>query len=310
MDSPIFIVGCPRSGTGIFHQVVRLHPDVAWVTPFSNWICGKSWFRRVPPRIAWGVESVLHRMPPTVLPSFFRGPYDGSLHLPGPLETHEGHSIWNRALSDTSNHLATEDDATEAVRTYLHDVIRWIRAYHQRPRFLSKTPRNAFRLRFLHALFPNAFFVHLIRDGRAVTASILKRRRQVHGDVHAWWGVKPPGWRSVQSASPIEQAAWTWRPCLSRVRDDATVLPNDRLLELQYESFTSEPERALSRFFSFVDLTPAVFFTKANRQHLQNVHPPRHTWRTRLTTTQQATLVDLLSPELERYGYQSAPDSS
>jgi|GEM_PF-2397244 len=305
MDRPIFVVGCPRSGTGILHQLARLHPRVAWITPFSNWVCGKSWFRVVPPRLAQRVEWILHRLPNALLPPLLRGPYDGSLGLPTVYETHEGHSIWNRVLPPADNHRATADDATTALRTELHDVVDWHRRYHRRSRFVWKTPRNAFRLPFLHALFPEGHIVHLLRDGRAVAASILKRRRAGKG-LQAWWGARPPGWRSMQSASPIEQAAWTWHQSVAQVRADAPILPEDQFLELRYEDLLQTPGAVMRRFFSAVGLDPNSFFTAENRRQLDKVRPPQNTWRTRLRDDQIAALGEIIGPALTKYGYDDA----
>ena len=44
-----------------------------------------------------------------------------------------------------------------------------------RSRFVDKTLLNCFRVRLLNAIFPDAKFVHIIRDGRAVAFSILNK---------------------------------------------------------------------------------------------------------------------------------------
>jgi len=307
MDRPLFIVGCPRSGTGVLHQLVRLHPEVAWITPFTNWICGEPWFRSIPPTAAWYTEWVLHRLPDATLPPRFHGPYDGSLELSSTFETHEGHSIWNRALPHARDHWATEKDGTSTVRTYLHDVAHWHRRYHDRPRFVWKTPRNAFRLRFLHALYPEAYIIHLIRDGRAVAASILKRRRATNG-LHQWWGVRPPGWQSqsVQSASPIEQAGWTWRECIEQIHTDLARFPEEHCLEVRYESFLNTPDQVLRRVFSTAALSPEAFFTAENQRQLEKVRPPQETWRMRLRDEQIERLEKTIASTLQECGYSSS----
>jgi hypothetical protein len=166
-----------------------------------------------------------------------------------------------------------------------------------------KTPRNAFRLRFLHAVFPEAYVIHLVRDGRAVAASILKRRRHDLGDPQAWWGARPPGWREMRSVPPIQQAAWTWTESLKQIRADAPLFPEDHVLELRYETLVTAPEPALRRLFTCANLAPESFFTPETRRQIQQLHPPRHTWKTQLSDEQRALLEDTLRDELERYGY-------
>jgi len=276
---------------------------VAWITPFSNWLCGKPWFRRVPPAGARAVEGLLHRMPRRLLPPLLRGPYDGSLGLSHTFETHEGHSIWNRVLGTEGDHRATESDATPERRAYLRDGVRWHLAYHQRPRLVWKTPRNAFRLRFLQAVFPSLRVVHLVRDGRDVAASLLKRRLHDQGRLDQWWGARPPGWTSMLDDAPITQVAWTWRQCLEQVREDASVLGDEQFLELQYESLTAEPSQTLRTLFSFAGLEPEAFFTSDRRAQLDQIRPARSTWPSRLDEQQKARLDDMVRPLLRRYGY-------
>lgn len=303
--APLFVVGCPRSGTGLLHQVLRLHADLAWVTPVSNWICGKSWFRTVPPTAAGSLERGLDRLPRALVPPFLRGPYDGSLNVPGLPETREGHSIWNRFCRSDPDHAMTESDATASIRAEVSDVVTWHLKRHDRPRFVNKMPRHALRLRFLHALFPQARFLHVVRDGRAVAASILKRRRSDYGTTDRWWGARPPGWREHLSEPPIRQAAWMWRTILHAVEQDADALPADALHTVTYERFTREPGETLRAIFTWADLPPERFFDTGATDHLSKIRPARDTWTDRLTSGQQAELARL-QPTLERYGYDPA----
>lgn len=302
VEAPIFIVGCPRSGTGVLHQLVRLHPDVAWITPMTNWVCGKSWFRRVPPRGVHLAECGLNALPSSVLPPFLRGPYDGSLGISGILETHEGHSIWRNVFGQSADHHATEAAISAEDRLYLREVVRWHCRYHRRKQFLSKTPRNLFRLRALRDVFPSCRGVHLVRDGRAVVASILKRRARDRGGLDQWWGVRPPGWESVQSRSPTEQAAWTWLQCLEQARKLKSRLPDEQFQTVYYERLVEEPSEVLHKLFVALDLDPGSFFGGERHRVLKKIHPPPETWREALSSKQKEAL-QLMAPELRRQGY-------
>jgi hypothetical protein len=184
-------------------------------------------------------------------------------------------------------------------------VVAWHLKRHGRPRFVNKMPRHALRLRFLHALFPQARFLHVVRDGRAVAASILKRRRSDYGTTGRWWGARPPGWREQLSEPPIRQAAWMWRTILHTVEQDANALPADALHTVTYEQFTREPEKTLRTIFAWADLPPERFFDTGATAHLPKIRRARDTWTDRLTSDQQAELTQL-QPTLERYGYDPA----
>lgn len=218
-------------------------------------------------------------------------------------ETHEGHSIWRAYCPDRAHHACGADDVTPAVRSGLRDVVRWHLAYHQRPRFLSKTPRSALRMGFLHAVFPDARFIHLVRDGRAVVASILGRRA-AHGTLEQWWGARPPGWQDVLSEPPVRQAAWMWDTFLEAFESAAHTLPDTATYSVQYETFTHQPEQTLRALFHWADLDAERLLDTTAARHLARIRPSNEAWRTRLSRSQQAEL-DVLTPTLRRHGYTS-----
>lgn len=249
---------------------------------------------------------MLERIPRKLLPAMLRGPFDGSLRAPGLPETNEGHAIWNRYLPTDPDHYVDETDLTDEARIYFRDVIDWHRELFDRPRFLSKTPRNLLRMRYLQAIFPKAQFVHLIRDGRAVAASILRRRRASDEDEDAWWGVKPPGWQEMRDAPPIVQCAWIWTRCLEIAERDADeAVDPDRYQILRYEPFVRSPAPVLERLLTGLDLDPEPIVSGRHSRFLEAIRPPATTWRGRLTREERAQLEAFLRAHLPRYGYET-----
>ena len=61
-------------------------------------------------------------------------------------------------------------------------------------RFVAKYPRLSLPVGWLDALFPDALFVHLKRDWRAVVMSTVKRERKRKAYSERWFGVRIPGW--------------------------------------------------------------------------------------------------------------------
>lgn len=304
LQRPLFIIGCPRSGTGLLHHLTRLHKDLAWITPLTSWVCGKRWFQTVPPQLVRPLDHLREVLPNLALPSFLHGPYDGSLSIQGLLETSEGHSIWNRFCDRTPDDSAGADAATPQAITTLRSILRWHLRYHDRPRFIGKTPRNALRIPFLRAVFPEAQFIHLVRDGRAVASSILRRRRASMAPTDKWWGARPPGWESMLETPSIVQAAWTWKTIVETVERESE-LDETSTHTVYYESLCRAPKQTLRTLFDVANLDPDRMMGPEAETALSKIRPPHEKWRTILDEEQLAA-IDFLAPLLKRHGYGDA----
>jgi hypothetical protein len=119
---------------------------------------------------------------------------------------------------------------------------------------VEKNPRHVVRIPFLSAAFPAARFVHLLRDGRDVAASLMFRNR---GD--RWGHVEVPGWREILRAHPEAnhiRCAIQWRDAVSIAREDARELPDGSYIEARYEDLVREPGRVVAGVLGFLGLEP------------------------------------------------------
>lgn len=97
-------------------------------------------------------------------------------------------------------------------------------------RWGDKTPVNSFHAQHLAAAFPNARFVHIVRDGRDVALS--------------WQRV---AWNDYT----IEEAARSWKSWLLCATYCQRLGPN-RYLEVLFDELVREPERELRRICRFL----------------------------------------------------------
>ena len=70
----------------------------------------------------------------------------------------------------------TENDYTEEMAAYFRKKYLQVQNLWGRPRFVNKNLQNSFRVRLLNLIFPDAKFIHIIRDGRAVAFSLLNKQ--------------------------------------------------------------------------------------------------------------------------------------
>jgi hypothetical protein len=108
----------------------------------------------------------------------------------------------------------------------------------------DKTPRYARRIGTLHALWPEARFVHLIRDGRDVCMSILnwKKAERALGRFSTW------GEDLVTTAA----LWWEWHVRLGR--EDGGSLAPKLYHEVRYEELVSRPAKTCETLCDFLSL--------------------------------------------------------
>lgn len=98
-------------------------------------------------------------------------------------------------------------------------------------RWADKDPSTTLLLPLADELFPDAQYIHLIRDGHDVVASHRDR-----------WGYR----------SGVRAARGAWRRYVEAARAFGTRLPADRYLEIRYEDLVADPEARLRAMFDFL----------------------------------------------------------
>jgi hypothetical protein len=99
-------------------------------------------------------------------------------------------------------------------------------------RWAEKDPTYTLLLDFIDQLFPDAVYIHLLRDGHDVVASFRDR-----------WG-----YRSAARAARTE-----WARYVNAARSFGDKLAPDRFMQLRYEELVANPEVEARRVFDFLD---------------------------------------------------------
>jgi len=98
-------------------------------------------------------------------------------------------------------------------------------------RWAEKDPTYTLHLPFIEELFPDALYVHLLRDGHDVVASFKDR-----------WGY----------TSAARAARTEWARYVTAARELGRRLPVERFLELRYEDLVTDPATQGQRLFAFL----------------------------------------------------------
>jgi len=100
---------------------------------------------------------------------------------------------------------------------------------------IEQTPWYGQRMDVILQFFPDAKFIHMVRDGRDVALSFSRT---------PWWDSDPRENLNI------------WATEASKMRDDATrLLPGEQYLEMKYESFIGNPEKSLGMVTGFLGVS-------------------------------------------------------
>lgn len=212
--------------------------------------------------------------------------------------------LWRQGNERVSHDELRPDMLTESLRLRIQQSI-W--SYHRdQVALVEKTVSNCLRVPFVDAVFPEACFVHLVRDGRDVVESsyrewmappdwsyVLRKARMyplARAPGYALRYLHGVLWRGKRSAAPpvfgprylgidkdlaslqlIEVCARQWAICVQRAQEGLAVLPDDRVITIRYEDMVREPVDVLGKLATFIGVEPSLYEHAGDRIVTDNI---------------------------------------
>jgi len=94
---------------------------------------------------------------------------------------YEPYFVWDRSFRNCPDDERTAEEATpRIVKQVCKDFLRYKKMTGSKI-IVDKSPRNSLKIPFIMKIFPQARFIHILRDGRDVTLSINKKWRFLKG---------------------------------------------------------------------------------------------------------------------------------
>lgn len=152
--------------------------------------------------------------------------------------------------------LLTTDDLFDAVRVFIDATLRKYIARCPQPAAIrmvgDKTPEHALSIPQIHRLYPDARFIHIIRDGR-------------DGAVSGWAHIQRSGGDDQLKtfgayAQYFAQSHWT--PYIRQARAAGAHIP-DQYMELRYEELKADTEGQTRRMLQFLGVDDADHLVRA-----------------------------------------------
>src|SRR3954452_20115659 len=277
-DRPIFVVGCPRSGTTLFRTMLSAHRSIA-IPPETRYLMGMYWRRSQ-------LGDLRQRETRAQLASAIVDDPESRFRVLG---------------LDGERVKAEIIDGPPTLGSAFGIVFRDYAQSFDKPRWGDKRPAYYAFMDELDHLFPDAQFIHLIRDPRACVES-LKRQE--------WY---------PDEAAPCAAA---WVHAVRSASKSGRKRGPKRYLEVRYEDLVSEPEKVSRQICDFLDepfdeqmCKPELIADKVNPAHYQQrgqIQQGVNTasveaWATRLPP-EEIALVDRVARRwMQRFGYAPSP---
>src|SRR5437870_6606922 len=208
INKPIFVVGSPRSGTSILTWCLGQHPNM-FPVPESNWM----------------------------------GDFAVSLAIGYQIGAARGERSILSAMEIRENELfaTVGQSVNELILRHRKDLERkrqaTIKGSEPKGRWVDGTPEYSHHICGLRRLFPDALFVHICRDVRAVVRSML--------NFHRVWG--------VQLVANEEKAYEYWLRTVSACINAEEAYGPNVVYRLRYADLVSNPESAMHSLLKFLD---------------------------------------------------------
>ncbi len=260
LRNPVFVIGCGRSGTTVLNQWLAYHPDIADLSEAND-----IWD---PLGYPWAHSVNGRKSPP----------------------------IWVDPNAYTARWQDDNQDRSGEIRA----IFGAYQALKRRKVFVNKTPMNTFRIPQLLEMFPDARFVHIVRDGRAVAYSYAQKQTEDiarNSEVYRQAGFDYP------FENVLLKVAEHWRCAVEEVaRQDEHfgLKQSNRLLDVTYEDLCARTGEVLSEMFTFMGLAPDRFSPSASKPQMKNQN---FKWQQALAPELAQAIQTIQEPALKQWGY-------
>lgn len=235
---PIFIMGAPGSGTTLLYEALCTHRDLAYVTHniLRTGVHKQGNFAGDKRTALLKMHNLMHR--------------DKASNDP-----HEANAFWVKYLG-TYDYLA-EDDLTPEMAGYYRRNVLTVQNFWNRPRFINKNPQHCVRVKALDKIFPDAMFIHIIRDGRAVAYSMFNKiERRIQNAQQGTFMIslkKILGEQYRHDRSELFNYGLAWSELVKKARE-ASAFGKARYCELYYEDLIADPHAQIKSVVDFCGL--------------------------------------------------------
>lgn len=246
--------------------------------------------------------------------------------------------IWRYGNRDKDSDEFAEEDLTPQIAKFIIGEFVKIQNKNNFNYVVEKTCANSLRVSFIRAIFPNAKYILITRDGRDVVSSAEKRwkaeldlnyiyqkakyipKQDVlyyatkyftnriskifsKEDRLATWG---PRFKKIdevlRNKNIFEISAIQWSKSVELSLEGLSSLSQEQLLHIQYENFTKSPHDVLPKLLGFLDYKGDEKTLKMLSSNVKYSSVGK--WRSNLSNETLSKISPLINPTLIKLGYE------
>jgi hypothetical protein len=230
-----------------------------------------------------------------------------------------------------------ERDATDKVKRYIRNEFSKYQQQHENRMIVEKTPHNILRIPYVRAIFPEAHFLHIVRNPLSFVSSvelkwqqpatrkrIVKRLKstpvtQLHYYLkrflhqqwssrilrHKYLSIWGPRYKGIQEDLKSEDLmvviARQWSRSSIKAERDLALFEDGQVLRLRYEDFVQNPISDMERICAHCGLQMTNDMTKTIKEVVKADR--KHKWQ-RFAPHVLARIIPELYDEMGRHGYE------
>ncbi|MCF8069441.1 MAG: sulfotransferase [Desulfobacterales bacterium] len=276
MSGPFFIIGAQRSGTTLLRLILNSHSHISIPEEGTFWM----------PILRDCKHNIASEIPKTKLKNYFEY-----------IKKNNQFKLWKIEITELEEELMNRKEVTPHV--LMTAIYSKYNETQNKIIWGDKTPSFFRMIPIIAEIFPDAKFIHVVRDGRDIHLSLKKL------------GL-------YQSNVCVDALEWVHK--VKKAQMDLNTLESDRFLEIRYEDLVSNFDKTIHTICTFLTLSyenPMVDFWKNSekfigKHHSKKIFQPVTTdstkkWKKTMTKKELGKFDILAGMLLEDLGYEIIP---
>jgi hypothetical protein len=241
---------------------------------------------------------IIHKLATEYKTTYGLGWEDQARLIIATFESHRFFPLWQVNLADAYQKALALPEEERSLARVIDEVYMTYstQAFPGAKIWGDQSPLHTFYLPYIKKIFPQAKYIHLLRDGRDVVASLVTR----FGNDHLY------------------EAVLRWKTSIKRTNQFQEQISPSQYVEVRYENLVREPEPTLRQVSDYIGIEysprmldywklPSTIEHKYDSYH-KNLEKPVFVssigkWQDILTSDQQEYILKHISRELQELGY-------